>query len=70
MYAKIIAAMTSAIGGTFGNPKFHIITPNNRLLGVIIWNFGFPNVPPIADVIAAMILAYMSQYLKHSLKVN
>ena len=40
------------------------------LLGVITWNFGFPNVPPIADVIAAMILAYMSQYLKHSLKIN
>ena len=24
------------------------------LLGVIIWNFGFPSVPPIADVIAML----------------
>ena len=40
------------------------------LLGVIIWNFGLPNVSPIADVIAAMILAFFSLYLKHSLKIN
>jgi len=40
------------------------------LSGVILWNFGLPNVPPIADVIAAMILAFFSQYLKHSLKIS
>jgi hypothetical protein len=40
------------------------------LSGVVLWNFGLPDVPPIADVIAAMVLALVSQYLKHSLKIN
>ena len=34
------------------------------LLGVVIWNFGFPNVSPIADVFAAVILSYLSHQLK------
>ncbi|MBT4155644.1 MAG: hypothetical protein HOC41_02080 [Candidatus Marinimicrobia bacterium] len=33
------------------------------LLAVIIWNFGFPSVPPIADVIVAVILSFASQWL-------
>ncbi|MDP6169989.1 MAG: hypothetical protein QF780_08275 [Candidatus Marinimicrobia bacterium] len=40
------------------------------LSGVILWNFGLPNVQPLADVIAAVVLSIMSQYLKHSLKIN
>ena len=30
------------------------------LIGVIIWNFGFPNAIPIADVIAAILLSFLS----------
>jgi hypothetical protein len=37
------------------------------LLGVIIWNFGFPSVPPIADVIAAVLLSFASYHLKNTL---
>ena len=33
-------------------------------LGVVAWNFGFPNVPPIADVIAAVLLFFTSYRLK------
>jgi len=33
------------------------------LLAVIIWNFGFSSVPPIADVIVAVILSFASQWL-------
>jgi len=40
------------------------------LLDVFLWNFGLPDVPPIADVIVAMVIAYISGYLKHSLKMN
>ena len=38
------------------------------LTGVIIWNFGFPNAPPIADVIVAILLSFMSMGLKKWLK--
>ncbi len=31
-------------------------------LGVVAWNFGFPNVPPIADV-AAILLSFASYRL-------
>ena len=34
------------------------------LIGVIIWNFGFPDAVPIEDVIAAIILSFMSFGLK------
>ncbi|MBT3501545.1 MAG: hypothetical protein HOB40_09540 [Candidatus Marinimicrobia bacterium] len=33
------------------------------LVAVIIWNFGFPNVPPIADVVAAVLLSLASRQL-------
>jgi len=33
------------------------------LLCVILWNFGFPNVPPVADVAAAIVLSYLSNTL-------
>jgi hypothetical protein len=37
------------------------------LLDVIIWNFGFPSVPPIADVIVAVLLFFASYHLKITL---
>lgn len=39
------------------------------LLAVIIWNFGFPSVPPIADVIVAVILSFASQWLNKFFKI-
>ena len=34
------------------------------LLGVILWNFGFPNAVPIADVAVAVLLSFLSMGLK------
>ena len=34
------------------------------LLLVIVWNFGYPSVPPIADVIVAVVLSPLSKYLE------
>tara|TARA_B110000008_G_C16472004_1_gene364443 strand:+ start:373 stop:513 length:141 start_codon:yes stop_codon:yes gene_type:complete len=39
------------------------------LLGVIIWNFGFPEAVPIADVVAAILLSLLSISLKKYLKL-
>tara|TARA_B000000475_G_scaffold6449_1_gene5905 strand:- start:426 stop:566 length:141 start_codon:yes stop_codon:yes gene_type:complete len=39
------------------------------LIGVIVWNFGFPSAPPIADVIAAILLSFLSIGLKKYLKL-
>ena len=38
------------------------------LVGVIIWNFGYPSAKPIEDVIAAIILSLMSYWLKKKVK--
>ena len=38
------------------------------LIGVIIWNFGFPDAMPIADVVAAILLSFLSISLKKYLK--
>jgi len=38
------------------------------LIFVVIWNFGFPNAIPIADVIAAILLSFLSISLKKYLK--
>ncbi|MDC0249807.1 hypothetical protein OAK18_00220 [Candidatus Pelagibacter sp.] len=38
------------------------------LIGVIIWNFGFPNATPIEDVIIAILLSFLSISLKKCLK--
>ena len=38
------------------------------LIGVILWNFGFPNASPIADVVVAIILSFLSIGLKKWLK--
>ena len=39
------------------------------LLGVILWNFGFPNALPIADVAVAVILSFLSIGLKKYFKL-
>jgi hypothetical protein len=39
------------------------------LIGVIIWNFGFPDASPIADVIVAILLSFLSIGLKKYLKL-
>ena len=38
------------------------------LIGVIIWNFGYPSAKPIEDVLAAIILSFVSFNLKKYLK--
>ena len=38
-------------------------------IGVIIWNFGFPNATPTADVIVAVLLSFLSIGLKKMLKL-
>ena len=40
-----------------------------RLIGVIIWNFRFPNATPTADVIVAVLLSFLSMGLKKMLKL-
>ena len=39
------------------------------VIGVIIWNFGFPEAMPIADVVAAILLSFLSIILKKYLKL-
>ena len=38
------------------------------LIGVILWNFGYPEASPILDVIAAVILSFISIGLKKYFK--
>ena len=38
------------------------------LIGVILWNFGYPTASPLEDVIAAIILSFISMYLKKIIK--
>tara|TARA_B100001175_G_scaffold102494_1_gene86949 strand:+ start:1298 stop:1438 length:141 start_codon:yes stop_codon:yes gene_type:complete len=38
------------------------------LIGVIIWNFGYPTASPLEDVLAAIILSFVSIYLKKFIK--
>ena len=39
------------------------------LIGVIIWNFGYPEAKAIEDVLAAIILSFISIGLKKYLKL-
>ena len=39
------------------------------LIGVIFWNFGYPDAKPIEDVLAAIILSFVSVALKKYLKI-
>jgi len=38
------------------------------LIGVIAWNYGFPQATPFLDVLAAIILSFLSIGLKKYLK--
>jgi len=38
------------------------------LVGVILWNFGYPSASPLEDVIAAIMLSFISMYLKKFIK--
>jgi len=38
------------------------------LIGVVAWNFGFPNALPIYDVILAILLSFLSIDLKKYFK--
>tara|TARA_B100001175_G_C19138442_1_gene462406 strand:+ start:419 stop:562 length:144 start_codon:yes stop_codon:yes gene_type:complete len=40
------------------------------LIGVILWNFGYPAAKPIEDILAAIILSFISFFLKKYLKLN
>ena len=39
------------------------------LIGVVLWNFGYPTAKPLEDVIAAIILSFISMGLKKYLKL-
>tara|TARA_B100000700_G_scaffold159185_1_gene176385 strand:+ start:349 stop:489 length:141 start_codon:yes stop_codon:yes gene_type:complete len=38
------------------------------LIGVILWNFGYPSASPIEDVLVAILLSFISMYLKKFIK--
>ena len=38
------------------------------LIGVVLWNFGYPDASPLLDVIAAIVLSLMSMGLRKYLK--
>jgi len=38
------------------------------LIGVILWNYGYPQASPLLDVIAAIVLSIISVGLKKYLK--
>tara|TARA_Y100000590_G_scaffold397461_1_gene479019 strand:- start:240 stop:380 length:141 start_codon:yes stop_codon:yes gene_type:complete len=38
------------------------------LIGVILWNYGYSEASPFEDVIAAIILSFISTYLKKFVK--
>ena len=38
------------------------------LIGVILWNFGYPNATPIEDVVVAILLSLLSYFLKQKVK--
>tara|TARA_B100001250_G_scaffold240964_1_gene207084 strand:- start:1142 stop:1282 length:141 start_codon:yes stop_codon:yes gene_type:complete len=39
------------------------------LIGVIVWNFGYPIAKPIEDVLAAIVLSFISIGLKKYFKL-
>ncbi len=38
------------------------------LIGVILWNFGYPNATPVEDVVVAILLSLLSYFLKQKVK--
>jgi len=49
---------------TIKNNKIYLIW----LIGVITWNYGFPQATPFLDVLAAITLSFLSIGLKKYLK--
>ena len=39
------------------------------LIGIIAWNFGFPEATPLEDVLVAIALSFLSIILKKYLKI-
>ena len=39
------------------------------LIGVSLWNFGYPTAKPIEDVLAAVVLSFISMALSKYLKL-
>jgi len=39
------------------------------LIGVVIWNLGYPEAKPLEDVVAAIVLSFISFALKKYLKI-
>ena len=39
------------------------------LIGVIVWNFGYPGATPLEDVLVAIVLSFISMGLKKYLKI-
>ena len=39
------------------------------LVGIIVWNYGVPQATPLADVLAAIALSFLSIALKKYLKI-
>jgi len=39
------------------------------LIGVILWNFGYPSATPVEDVLVAIVLSILSYGLKRYLKL-
>ena len=46
------------------NNKIYLIW----LIGIIAWNYGFPQATPFLDVLAAIVLSFLSIGLKKYLK--
>ena len=40
------------------------------LIGVILWNFGYPEATALMDVLAAIVLSFISLGLKKYLKIT
>ena len=38
------------------------------LIGVILWNFGYPQATPLEDVVVAVLLSFISMSLKKYFK--
>ena len=38
------------------------------LIGVILWNFGYPSASPLEDVVVAILLSLLSYFLKQKVK--
>ena len=51
-----------------GKNNLHRLKRFAKFRSIIIWNFGFPNATPTADVTVAILLSFLSMGLKKWLK--